>query len=61
MTRASWAYPKETDELGQYYKYDDTGTTSENLVKAAGYVKTATVFTKRRRRFVVYLYRCGRF
>ena len=41
MTRASWAYPKETDELGQYYKYDDTGTTSENLVKAAGYVKNS--------------------
>lgn len=39
MTRASWAYPESTDKEGQYYKYDSTGATSENLVKQAGYVK----------------------
>ena len=39
MTRASWAYPKNTDEAGQYYKFDETGKTSEDLVKAAGYTK----------------------
>lgn len=39
MTRASWAYPKSTDTEGQYYAYDSTGKKSEDLVKAAGYVK----------------------
>lgn len=39
MTRASWAYPKGTDTQGQYYAYDDSGETSENLVKEAGYIK----------------------
>ena len=37
MTRASWAYPKETDSQGQYYPFDATGETSERLVKEAGY------------------------
>ena len=41
MTKASWAYPDEADEEGQYYKFDDTGATSEALVKAAGYKKNA--------------------
>lgn len=39
MTKASWAYPTGTDEEGQYYKYDSSGETSENLVVGAGYVK----------------------
>ncbi len=29
MTRASWAYPAETDENGQYYAYDSTGALSQ--------------------------------
>ncbi len=37
MTRASWAYPVETDESGPYYEYDDTGKTSEDLVVQAGF------------------------
>ncbi len=37
MTKASWAYPDEADEAGQYYEFDETGKTSEDLVKAAGY------------------------
>ena len=37
MTRASWAYPKSTDASGQYYEFDETGKTSEDLVKKAGY------------------------
>ena len=41
MTRASWAYPKETDAAGQYYKFDGTGKTSEDLVKGAGYKKNS--------------------
>ena len=44
MTRASWAYPKGTDQDGQYYKFDETGVTSENLVKdpeKGGYTKNA--------------------
>ena len=40
MTRASWAYPKSTDAAGQYYTFDATGETSENLVKQAGYKLT---------------------
>ncbi len=39
MTKASWAYPKAADEEGQYYKFDDTGATSEKLVRDAGYIK----------------------
>jgi len=41
MTRASWAYPTGADEAGQYYKFDETGVTSENLVKNDGYTKNA--------------------
>lgn len=41
MSRASWAYPTEVDAQGQYYKYDETGKTSEDLVIAAGYTKNA--------------------
>ncbi len=41
MTRQSWAYPFATDSEGQYYKFDATGETSENLVKEAGYVKNS--------------------
>ncbi len=37
MTRQSWAYPTATDSEGQYYKFDETGKTSEDLVKEAGY------------------------
>ncbi|MBQ8350984.1 MAG: hypothetical protein IJY20_02935, partial [Clostridia bacterium] len=41
MTRASWAYPKAADEAGQYYAFDETGKTSEELVLEAGYSKNA--------------------
>ena len=44
MTRASWAYPKDTDDLGQYYKFDSTGKTSEELVsnpEKGGFTKNA--------------------
>lgn len=41
MTRASWAYPKGTDDKGQYYAFDETGATSEALVKGDGYTKNA--------------------
>ncbi|MBQ8381279.1 MAG: hypothetical protein IJY18_05230 [Clostridia bacterium] len=41
MTKASWAYPTAADENGQYYKFDETGATSEALVKAAGYTKNS--------------------
>ena len=37
MTKASWAYPDEADEAGQYYAFDETGAESERLVKEAGY------------------------
>ncbi|MBQ8408588.1 MAG: hypothetical protein IJY39_06955 [Clostridia bacterium] len=47
MTKASWAYPDEADALGQYYKFDDTGATSEALLVAAGFTKNAKgVYTK---------------
>ena len=47
MTRASWAYPNETDAKGQYYPYDATGKTSVDLVETAGYIKNADgVYTK---------------
>jgi peptide/nickel transport system substrate-binding protein len=41
MTRASWAYPKDTDKDKQYYSFDETGAISEQLVKDAGYTKNA--------------------
>ncbi len=41
MTKASWAYPHEADEAGQYYKFDDTGATSEQLVRDEGYRKNS--------------------
>ena len=41
MTKASWAYPSGADAEGQYYAFDETGATSEALVKAAGYTKGA--------------------
>lgn len=41
MTKASWAYPGESDAAGQYYKFDATGETSRKLVADAGYVKNA--------------------
>ena len=41
MTKASWAYPTAADANGQYYAFDETGATSEALVKAAGYTKNA--------------------
>ena len=41
MTKASWAYPDGVDELGQYYKFDETGATSEQLLIEAGYTKNA--------------------
>ena len=41
MTRASWAYPDETDAAGQYYPYDATGNYCEQLVKDAGYTKNS--------------------
>ncbi len=41
MTKASWAYPKDADENGQFYAFDESGKTSEDLVKAAGYTKNA--------------------
>ncbi|MCM1289889.1 MAG: ABC transporter substrate-binding protein [Corallococcus sp.] len=47
MTRASWAYPKETDAAGQYYAYwgdgqNGDGTNKyEQLLESAGYTKNA--------------------
>ena len=41
MTRASWAYPTAADAAGQYYKFDETGKTSEDLVIKDGYTKNA--------------------
>lgn len=47
MTRASWAYPKETDTQGQYYEYWGDGDNSdgtnkyEQLIESAGYRKNA--------------------
>ncbi len=35
MTRASWAYPTETDSDGQYYKYDETGALSQQELDAS--------------------------
>ena len=41
MTKASWAYPYEADELGQYYEFDESGDYCEQLVYDAGYRKNA--------------------
>lgn len=41
MTKASWAYPEGVDAKGQYYAFDETGATSEQLVIDAGYIKNA--------------------
>ena len=41
MTKASWAYPTEKDEAGQYYAFDDTGAKIDELLKKAGYTKNA--------------------
>lgn len=41
MTKASWAYPAEKDEAGQYYKFDSTGETIDKLLKEAGYTKNS--------------------
>ncbi len=47
MTKASWAYPEGVDAEGQYYKFDETGAKSEQLVIDAGYNKNADgVYTK---------------
>ena len=40
MTMASWAYPKDA-ATEQYYKFDETGAISEQLVKDAGYTKNS--------------------
>ena len=40
MTRASWAYPKATDNEGQYYAFDESGKTSFDLITEAGYTKS---------------------
>lgn len=40
MTKASWAYPAD-DGGEQYYAFDETGATSEQLVKDAGFTKNA--------------------
>ena len=39
MTKASWAYPTAADAAGQYYAFDATGATSEQLLINAGYSK----------------------
>ena len=41
MTRASWAYPKATDEQGQYYEFDKSGAKIDELLVAAGYTKNS--------------------
>ena len=41
MTKASWAYPTATDELGQYYEFDATGKKIDELLKQAGYTKNS--------------------
>jgi peptide/nickel transport system substrate-binding protein len=41
MTKASWAYPDGVDDKGQYYKFDSTGATSEQLLIDAGFTKNA--------------------
>ena len=41
MTKASWAYPTEKDEAGQYYAFDETGKKCIEFVEAAGYTKNA--------------------
>ena len=41
MTKASWAYPTAADAKGQYYAFDETGATSEQLLIKAGFTKNA--------------------
>ncbi len=41
MTKASWAYPDEKDDLGQYYAFDETGAKIDELLKKAGYTKNS--------------------
>ena len=41
MTQASWAYPIEKYEAGQYYKFDSTGETIDQLLRSAGYTKNS--------------------
>ena len=41
MTKASWAYPTEKDEAGQYYAFDSTGKIIDELLKKAGYTKNS--------------------
>ena len=44
MTKASWAYPTEADEAGQYYKLAEGETMAgkiAELMKAAGYTKNS--------------------
>ena len=41
MTKASWAYPTAADQKGQFYPFDASGKTSEQLVINAGYKKNA--------------------
>ena len=41
MTKASWAYPYEKDEFGQYYAFDETGAVIDTLLKKAGYTKNS--------------------
>lgn len=38
MTRASWAYPTNTDSEGQYYKYDATGELSQQELNTSDHV-----------------------
>ena len=40
MTMASWAYPKDA-ATEQFYKFDETGAKSEQLVKDAGFTKNS--------------------
>ena len=41
MTKASWAYPTDADEGGQYYKFDATGANIEKIMKDAGFTKNS--------------------
>ena len=37
MTKASWAYPDEADEKGQYYAFDESGEYIADMLEEAGY------------------------
>ena len=41
MTKASWAYPTDADEGGQYYKFDATGANIDKIMKEAGFTKNS--------------------